>query len=129
MAYELDYLAHFGIKGQKWGVRRFQNQDGTLTAEGKERYSSANQDARNSRTKKKASKMSDRELEQGIKRLKMEQQYNQLLKEVSTKPAKQIKPKKKGKSILSKVIVDPAIDVAASVVKKQYSKIANHIVP
>lgn len=32
-----DYLAHHGIKGQKWGVRRYQNQDGTLTAEGKKR--------------------------------------------------------------------------------------------
>lgn len=31
------YLAHHGIKGQKWGVRRFQNPDGTLTAEGKNR--------------------------------------------------------------------------------------------
>lgn len=28
-------LAHHGIKGQKWGVRRFQNPDGTLTAAGK----------------------------------------------------------------------------------------------
>ena len=33
-----DYLAHHGIKGQKWGVRRFENEDGTLTAEGYERY-------------------------------------------------------------------------------------------
>lgn len=33
-----DSLTHHGIKGQKWGVRRFQNQDGTLTAEGKKRY-------------------------------------------------------------------------------------------
>lgn len=33
-----DYLAHHGIKGQKWGVRRFQNKDGTRTAEGKKRY-------------------------------------------------------------------------------------------
>ena len=32
------YLAHHGIKGQKWGVRRFQNPDGTLTSEGKQRY-------------------------------------------------------------------------------------------
>lgn len=31
-------LRHFGILGQKWGVRRFQNADGTLTAAGKERY-------------------------------------------------------------------------------------------
>ena len=34
---EQDYLAHHGIKGQKWGVRRFQNPDGTLTAAGKRR--------------------------------------------------------------------------------------------
>lgn len=32
------YLAHHGIKGQKWGVRRFENPDGTLTAAGKLRY-------------------------------------------------------------------------------------------
>ena len=33
-----DFLAHHGIKGQKWGIRRYQNPDGTLTAEGRERY-------------------------------------------------------------------------------------------
>lgn len=33
-----EYLEHHGILGQKWGVRRFQNPDGTLTAEGKARY-------------------------------------------------------------------------------------------
>lgn len=32
-------LYHHGIKGQKWGVRRFQNKDGTLTPYGKKRYS------------------------------------------------------------------------------------------
>ena len=32
------YLAHFGIKGQKWGVRRYQNPDGSYTAAGRERY-------------------------------------------------------------------------------------------
>lgn len=32
------HLAHHGIKGMKWGVRRFRNRDGTLTEEGKRRY-------------------------------------------------------------------------------------------
>lgn len=33
-----DYIYHHGIIGQKWGVRRFQNSDGSLTSAGKERY-------------------------------------------------------------------------------------------
>ena len=38
MEYE---LYHHGIKGQKWGVRRYQNPDGSLTAQGKKRYFNA----------------------------------------------------------------------------------------
>lgn len=32
-----DYLMHYGVKGMKWGVRKYQNADGTLTAKGKKR--------------------------------------------------------------------------------------------
>lgn len=35
-------LQHYGIKGMKWGVRHYQNKDGTLTSAGKKRYSAAN---------------------------------------------------------------------------------------
>ncbi|MBO7450608.1 MAG: hypothetical protein J6U54_09580 [Clostridiales bacterium] len=38
--YNTTYLCHHGILGQKWGRRRFQNEDGSLTAEGKQRYGS-----------------------------------------------------------------------------------------
>lgn len=36
-----DYLSHHGILGMKWGIRRYQNDDGTLTAVGKKRYGNA----------------------------------------------------------------------------------------
>ena len=37
MVYETE-LCHYGIKGQKWGVRRFQRKDGSLTPKGRKRY-------------------------------------------------------------------------------------------
>ena len=33
-----NYLKHYGVKGQKWGIRRYQNKDGSLTSEGKKHY-------------------------------------------------------------------------------------------
>jgi hypothetical protein len=35
----MNYLEHHGILGQKWGIRRYQNPDGSLTNAGKKRYS------------------------------------------------------------------------------------------
>ena len=40
-----DYLEHYGIKGQKWGIRRYQNKDGSLTKAGLKRYSDAASEA------------------------------------------------------------------------------------
>ena len=42
--YNYDELYHHGIKGQRWGVRRFQNEDGSLTPTGERRYNDSDND-------------------------------------------------------------------------------------
>lgn len=37
-AWEGEHLEHYGIPGMRWGVRRFQNEDGSLTSKGEKRY-------------------------------------------------------------------------------------------
>ena len=49
---EKDYLAHYGVKGMKWGIRRFQNRNGTLTAAGKKRRNETTEKRENSGLKK-----------------------------------------------------------------------------
>ena len=48
-----NYLAHFGIMGMKWGGRRYQNPDGSLTPAGKERYGSGEKVTKSSEGVKK----------------------------------------------------------------------------
>ena len=40
-----DELCHHGIKGQRWGIRRYQNADGSLTSAGSKRYGYGNKKA------------------------------------------------------------------------------------
>ena len=100
-------LRHHGIKGQKWGVRRYQNSDGSLTIMGKLRYGSskdyqelgdkvakadsfiktakkyqAEKDHKeyNDKIKTDLSKMSDKELQQVVNRMNLEERYTQVMK-------------------------------------------------
>lgn len=49
-----DELCHHGIKGQRWGIRRYQNPDGSLTSDGKQRYGFIKKITKKERQKQKA---------------------------------------------------------------------------
>jgi hypothetical protein len=65
-------LYHHGIKGQKWGRRRYQNADGSLTPAGKKRYRRQSDDD--------VSNMSDKELRDKVNRMNLERRYVNLSK-------------------------------------------------
>ena len=96
MAYQNE-LYHHGILGMKWGVRRYQNKDGSLTPAGKKRYAKLNSEL--NKLMPGASKtgqseynkhigISDDELKARIARLKLEDEYSQLASKLNPKKVK-----------------------------------------
>ncbi len=123
-----DYLEHQGIPGMKWGRRRYQYEDGSLTPEGRERYrkqKAANRakkkqglfrkkPAKASKTKEEPKKrdiseMSDDELRALINRAQLEQQYKQYISPEKVK---------KGKSVVGEILGGAAKDVARLYTKR-----------
>lgn len=80
-------LMHYGIKGMKWGHRRFQNSDGSLTKAGQKRYADESKpkepNAHAELKKKKIKDMSDAELKRYKERMQMEKDAAAAEKEIA----------------------------------------------
>lgn len=116
---EIEYIAHSGQKGMRWGVRKYQNYDGTLTEEGKLRYRKygALQEMKKNEDKriwssKDTQKLSDKDLNDRINRMLKEKQYNTLLEEMNTKKVKE----KKQHPLFKQIFVSSSAVAMSSVV-------------
>lgn len=120
-------IYHWGVKGMKWGVRRYQNSDGSLTPAGKKRYSDSpssttspskkkpassqksdkkdEKEAPVPKKKKSISEMTDAELNEAINRLNLEKRYAELLSK-SEPPSRSVsKGRKFVEDLIEKSIV------------------------
>ena len=79
-----EVLKHYGVLGMKWGVRRYQNKDGTYTDQGKKRYKKSPEqqesEAQKKRDMKNRGTLSNAELKERIERLKLEKELKDLTK-------------------------------------------------
>ena len=126
-SYNYEELYHWGIKGMKWGVRRYQNNDGTLTSEGKKRKQSKidkidkkskrenwSDDAKTAAEikTKNVKQMSNAELRKINERIQLEKQYSQLTKKETSK----------GRKLVNELVAGAAKDTAKSYISKYMKK-------
>ena len=136
-----DVLYHWGIKGMKWGVRRYQNPDGSLTAAGKKRYTnpdgsltekgkkkfgdSVKSDAEIPK-RKTVKDMTDEELDKAINRARKEDEYNRLRPEPKAE-TKNENYKKLMTKVVNEMIVPAVIQSGRNALQKALDKQANDL--
>ena len=136
-----DDLYHWGIKGMKWGIRRYQNPDGSLTAAGKKRYTnpdgsltekgkkkfgnSVKADAETPK-RKTAKDMTDEELDKAINRARKEDEYNRLRPEPKAE-TKNENYKKLMTKVVNEMVIPAVIQSGRNALQKALDKQANDL--
>lgn len=141
----IDELYHFGIKGQRWGVRRYQNKDGSLTPAGKKRASKLKKqykeltgkplkvkqkhkpeqqkkfDPSEPLTRSQIKKLSDTDLTNKINRLSAEKRALELQRDTASGKDKFIKAV--GKQVLAPAAAEAGKEIVRDLLKKSGRKI------
>ena len=128
-----DELYHHGILGQKWGIRRYQNSDGTLTALGKVHYGAVKAADAVGKGAKAVGKyavkkyksthpkaMTREELQEAINRLNMEAQYRRIKDEANPYTAR-------GKKILMDVMESSVKSLTLGAIDRFNKNLANEL--
>lgn len=118
-----DELRHWGILGMKWGNRRFQNEDGSLTPEGRIRYGKASGKTSTGYHNKK--RVSDSELSREDIKKKADEYadkaryYKELNNYINEQQRYKdtINPPKNWDKLIEKLLVEPAVKVAGKFVE------------
>ena len=138
-------LYHWGIKGMKWGVRRYQNSDGSLTAAGRKRYTdkdgnlnaagkkkfgnsvkTKNESEAETPKRKSVKDMTDDELNKAVIRARQEDEYNRLRPEPKPE-VKNATAKAFAKRLVNEVAVPALINSGKNALQKALDKQANKL--